>query len=128
MNGAQTTGGILQVLGAYNTYKTAGDNDRVNATIARSMGLRNATTTRKQGRKHIGRMRVAIAKSGFRSTGSVMEELYRTAGDIETNAQEILLTANQTAYSYEVSASNAKSKAKGDFVSSIFSAVSSMAG
>jgi len=125
MGWLQAIGYGMQVMGAYNKYKSAGENDRLNAAMSRSRGLRNAASKRREGRKHLGRMRVAIAKSGFRSTGSVMEELYRTAGDIETNAQELLLTANQTAYSYDVSASNAKSKAKGELASSLFKAYSS---
>jgi hypothetical protein len=33
----------------------------------------------------------------FRPTGSVMDEIYRTAGDIEENAQNALRRGNQSA-------------------------------
>jgi hypothetical protein len=46
-------------------------------------------------------MYIAVAKSGFRPTGSVMDEIYRTAGDIEENAQNALRRGNQSAWAYD---------------------------
>ena len=121
MGWLQAIGYGLKLYGAYKQSKSAGENDRVNAVYARSRGLREAANIRKDGKKHIGRMRVAIAKSGFRSTGSVMEEVYRTAGDIEANAQEVLASSTQSANSYLASAGNSRSAANAKFATTALS-------
>ena len=107
-------GSVIQAYGA-------GANDQENAKIERDYAIREATRIRRKGEKQLGDMYIAVAKSGFRPTGSVMDEIYRTAGDIEENAQNALRRGNQSAWAYDERAKNAKSQAKLKVVSSLLS-------
>jgi hypothetical protein len=51
-------------------------NDQENAKIERDYAIREATRIRRKGEKQLGDMYIAVAKSGFRPTGSVMDEIY----------------------------------------------------
>jgi hypothetical protein len=49
----------------------AGANDQENAKIERDYAIREATRIRRKGEKQLGDMYIAVAKSGFRPTGSL---------------------------------------------------------
>lgn len=116
-------GGYMGILGsAMNAYGGgSGENDRENAMIERENGIREATRIRREGSKHLGVMHTTSAKSGFRPTGSIMEEIYRVAGDIEENAQNALRKGNQSAWAYDKRAKNAKKQANLKMFSSVMS-------
>jgi hypothetical protein len=55
--------------------KSAGGADELNAQLQIRKGIKNARQIRKDGAKSVARMRTAVAKSGFQTTGSVLDAI-----------------------------------------------------
>lgn len=122
-----SSGGIsgwVGILGSVLQSYGAGENDKENAKIEREYAIKEATRIRRDGEKQLGEMHVAVAKSGFRPTGSVMEHIYTVAGDVEENAQNALVRGNQSAWAYKERSKNDKRQAKLKVVSSVLSSYS----
>jgi hypothetical protein len=53
-------------------------------------------------------MRTAVAKSGFQTTGSVLDAIINRAGDVEEDAQNLIVQSKINADAYNDRARNAK--------------------
>jgi hypothetical protein len=51
-------------------------------------------------RSRVARMRTAVAKSGFQTTGSVLDAIIDRAGDVEEDAQNIIVQSKINADAY----------------------------
>ena len=106
------------ILGALSLFSglQKGDASERNGEIAMQRARQQAHYTRQKGQRKLAAGRVAIAKSGFVPTGSVVDALVQMAGDIEEDAQNRLTEGRQNQQSYNAQASNSRT-------SGLFSAV-----
>lgn len=108
--GMANYGGYLGLIGDIMGAKSAGGADELNAQLQIRKGIKNARQIRKDGAKSVARMRTAVAKSGFQTTGSVLDAIIDRAGDVEEDAQNIIVQSKINADAYNDKARNAKNQ------------------
>jgi hypothetical protein len=109
-SGMTNYGGYLGLVGDIMSAKSAGSADELNAQLQIRKGIKNARQVRKDGAKSVAKMRTAVAKSGFQTTGSVLDAIAERAGDVEEDAQNIIIQSKINADAYNDKARNAKNQ------------------
>jgi hypothetical protein len=107
-SGTNNYAGYLGAIGDIMTAESEGSQDELNAQLQIRKGLKNARQIRKEGAKSVAKMRTAVAKSGFQTTGSVLDAIIDRAGDVEEDAQNIIIQSKINADAYNDRARNAK--------------------
>jgi hypothetical protein len=107
-SGTNNYAGYLGMVGDIMKAESAGSQDEINAQLQIRKGIKTARQVRKEGAKSVAKMRTAVAKSGFQTTGSVLDAIIDRAGDVEEDAQNLIVQSKINADAYNDRARNAK--------------------